>query len=237
MNSETKDSNLSASRESFLERVRQAVLGGNRSGRSAPIPARGQLGYQGARSDPVTGFQQQFANAGGQCHVVDATAAAISKTLELIPRQSSSKVLLGRGPFIDSLDLRQILQSNGVEIVSSKPLDAIGRDDLFDADVAITGVDHLVAETGTMVFLARPNDPRYLSLLPPVHIAIAHSSQIIPDLFDLFEPEVLDKDLSSCVSLVTGPSKTGDIELKLVTGVHGPREVHVVLVAETQTRA
>jgi L-lactate dehydrogenase complex protein LldG len=70
-------------------------------------------------------------------------------------------------------------------------------------------------------------------LLPPVHIAIAWRSQILPDLFDLFPSGAAgaqEADLPSCWSLITGPSKTGDIELRLVTGVHGPGEVYVVLI-------
>ena len=75
--------------------------------------------------------------------------------------------------------------------------------------------------------------PRSLSLLPPLHIAVAHQSQILPDLFDLFETPLWTErgGLPSCLSLITGPSKTGDIELRLVTGVHGPGEVHVILIA------
>jgi L-lactate dehydrogenase complex protein LldG len=78
--------------------------------------------------------------------------------------------------------------------------------------------------------LTRPERPRSLSLLPPVHIAVARRDQIIEDLFDLFEDDLKDvTSLPACVSIITGPSKTGDIELKLVTGVHGPGEVHVVI--------
>jgi L-lactate dehydrogenase complex protein LldG len=94
-------------------------------------------------------------------------------------------------------------------------------------------VAHLVAETGSVVLAAGPDDPRSLSLLPPVHIAIAARAQLVADLFDLFD---LFSPLStpgtsppSCLTLITGPSKTGDIELKLVTGVHGPGEIHVIL--------
>ena len=94
-----------------------------------------------------------------------------------------------------------------------------------------------MAETGTIVLQARPQQPRSLSLLPPVHIAIAEPSQLLPDLFDLFEifgsaetDSAPGAKLPSCLTLITGPSKTGDIELRLVTGVHGPGEVHLILV-------
>jgi L-lactate utilization protein LutC len=107
------------------------------------------------------------------------------------------------------------------------------RESLFCADIGITGVEALIAETGTIVQASRPGQPRLFSLLPPIYIAIADRSQLVPDLFDWFE--LIPRDaapnvLHANVSLITGPSKTGDIELRLVTGVHGPGEVHVVLI-------
>ena len=93
-------------------------------------------------------------------------------------------------------------------------------------------MDYLIAETGTVVVTARPEEPRSLSLLAPVHVAVAEETQLLPDLFDLFaESEWRGPGgAPSCVTLIMGPSKTGDIELRLVTGVHGPGEIHVVLV-------
>ena len=81
-----------------------------------------------------------------------------------------------------------------------------------------------------MILASRPEQPRSLSLLPPIHVAVAERRQILPDLFDLFA--LLGKgpdELPACLSVITGPSKTGDIELRLVTGVHGPGEIHVIL--------
>ena len=86
-----------------------------------------------------------------------------------------------------------------------------------------------IAETGSVAVRARPEEPRSLSLLPPVHVVVADRSQLVPDLFDLFAA-LASAGLPSGLALITGPSKTGDIELRLVTGVHGPGEVHVVLI-------
>ena len=107
-----------------------------------------------------------------------------------------------------------------------------GREAFFASQLGITGVDYLVAETGSAVMLARPDQPRSTSLLPVVHIAVAERSQIVADLFDLFERLAERGAQPSSATLITGPSKTGDIELKLVTGVHGPGEFHVVVVKE-----
>jgi L-lactate dehydrogenase complex protein LldG len=99
------------------------------------------------------------------------------------------------------------------------------RGDYFAADAGVSGADYVVAETGTVALNTRPDQPRSLSLLPPIHIAIAGRAQLVADLFDLFQ----SGNPPACLSLITGPSKTGDIELKLVTGVHGPGELHFIL--------
>ncbi len=73
-----------------------------------------------------------------------------------------------------------------------------------------------------------------MSLVTPIHIAVVARHQILPDLFDLFRALMqrgLDQ-LPSNVALISGPSKTGDIELELTTGVHGPGKWHVVIVRE-----
>src|SRR5204863_1255 len=102
----------------------------------------------------------------------------------------------------------------------------------FAADLGVSGIFWAIAETGSLIMASRPADPRSLSLLPPVHIAVVGSDQLLPDLFDLFvELEPSKSQLPACLSIITGPSKTGDIELKLVTGVHGPGELHVILIA------
>jgi L-lactate utilization protein LutC len=211
-------------RERFLQRVREAVAAGNRAGTVSALESRGDVGYQGAGNDPVARFRDELAAAGGQAHVVADRAAAVDKVLELIEARSAKRVLLGRGPILDALDLAKPLRARGVEVFAPEA----NRDAHFAGDVGITGVDYLVAETGSLALFSEPANPRSLNLLPPVHIAVADRGQIVPDLFDLFQDE---RELPACLSLITGPSKTGDIELRLVTGVHGPGEVHVVLLA------
>jgi L-lactate utilization protein LutC len=225
---------MTTSRDAFLQRVRQAVADGNRAGGSPPLPERGSVGYQGAGPDPVSRFRDELSAAGGSLFVVaDADAAAV-KVLELVSARAARRVLVGRGAVLDSLGLSDRLRALGLDVTVTDALPAGGeRDAFFGADLGISGVDYLIAETGTVAILTRPAEPRSLSLLPPVHVAVAARSQLLPDLFDLFavmQREAASGGMPSCLTLITGPSKTGDIELRLVTGVHGPGEVHVVLI-------
>lgn len=224
---------MTSARDEFLQRVRRAVSAGNRPGDAAAVPPRGTVGYQGAGSDLVARFRDELTAAGGQAHLVPDAEGAMAQVIELVQTRLARRVLLGRGAFIDTLPLGERLRAAGIEVAEAdQSTDKSGRDTFFAADLGITGVDYLIAETGTVVLLARPGEPRSFSLLPPLHIAIAERGQLLPDLFDLFESRSWQErgGPTSGVSLITGPSKTGDIELRLVTGVHGPGEIHVVVV-------
>jgi L-lactate utilization protein LutC len=223
---------MPTSRDAFLQRVRQALSTGNRPGTGDALPARGSIGYQGAGPEPVERFRTELTVSGGQPHIVGDIEAGVVKVCEIVRGSKGQRVLLGEGPFLDKLDLSRRLHAIGVQVNVVK--EEATRDVLFAADISITGVDYLIAETGSLVVSAQPNEPRSLSLLPPVHIAVADRSQLLGDCFDLFQLDRLKRgtNLPSNVTLITGPSKTGDIELRLVTGVHGPGELHVVLVTE-----
>jgi L-lactate dehydrogenase complex protein LldG len=229
-----------SSRDAFLKRVQQALKESNRPGDAAELPERGRVGYQGAGADPLTRFRDELTAAGGNAYLVADREAAIRQVIDLVQGHSARKALLGTGSFVDGLNLGEPLRAAGVEVIlpgSQTPENC--REPFFAADIGITGVDYLIAETGTVALLARRGEPRSFSLLPPVHIAVAQHTQVLADLFDLFEQFALlsgktsvqgRPKLPSCLSLITGPSKTGDIELRLVTGVHGPGEIHVVVV-------
>ena len=106
------------------------------------------------------------------------------------------------------------------------------RESCIGADVGLTGVDHAIAETGSVVLLPRRGVSRLVSLLPPVHVAVVRRGEVLPGLDELFALQRLDYiegDLGSYLNIITGPSRSADIEHTLVTGVHGPGEVHMVL--------
>jgi L-lactate utilization protein LutC len=220
---------MSAERDRFLDRVRRAVAEGNRAGATPALPARGSVGYQGAGGDPVARFCTELTAAGGHAHVVADAPSALAAVLALVRERGARRVLFGPAPVFEGLDWAAALQEAGTEVL----LAGEGREAFFAADLGLSGADFLIAETGSVVALARPDQPRSLSLLPPVHAVVADRAQLLPDLFDLFEgvPWAGRGGLPSGLSLITGPSKTGDIELRLVTGVHGPGEVHVFLIA------
>lgn len=219
-----------STRDEFFVRVRQAVAEGNRAGTTHNLPSRGRLGYQGAGIDRVECFRATLTAAGGTAHVTKDKASAAETVLRLVEERSAHTILLENNALLERLPIKEALQRRGLQVRAIDELSPeSSRDAFFAADIGITSVRYLIAETGTLVMACERGDPRSASLLPPVHIAVAQRKQLLDDLFDLFD--ILGaQSLPSCLTLITGPSKTGDIELKLVTGVHGPGELHVVLI-------
>jgi L-lactate dehydrogenase complex protein LldG len=95
-------------------------------------------------------------------------------------------------------------------------------------DAGVSEAPYGLADTGSVVLAASPEEPRARSLLPFVHVSLLREDRILPGLEELFE--AVGGDLPSALAIVTGPSRSADIEQMLVVGVHGPGEVHVVLV-------
>ncbi len=109
------------------------------------------------------------------------------------------------------------------------------RDDFVNADIGVSGANIAIADTGTLVIVSNEGNGRLVTTLPPVHIAILGVEKIVQSLDDATDIlKVLPRSgtgqkITSYVSYMTGPSRTADIELTLATGVHGPGEVHVIL--------
>jgi L-lactate dehydrogenase complex protein LldG len=103
--------------------------------------------------------------------------------------------------------------------------------DLEQCDAAITGCDALIAQTGSVLVTPSSAGGRALSVLPPHHIVIARSSQMVPDIASALQlvRKAYVPNWPSFLSFITGPSRTGDIERILVLGAHGPKKLTIFL--------
>jgi L-lactate dehydrogenase complex protein LldG len=94
----------------------------------------------------------------------------------------------------------------------------------------ITSADFGLSDTGSLVMISSREEARLVSLLPPAHIAVLPASKLLTGLDELFNILPHPAEQTSSMVLITGPSRTADIEQILVRGVHGPGEIHVVVV-------
>jgi L-lactate dehydrogenase complex protein LldG len=115
-------------------------------------------------------------------------------------------------------------------VAGSEPVEAF-KSRLFEVDAAITSAEGAVAETGALILKPSVDEPRLMSLVPPVHIAVVFAEDIVFSLADAMREGRWPAAMPTNMLLVSGPSKTADIELVLAFGVHGPKEL-IVLVVE-----
>jgi L-lactate dehydrogenase complex protein LldG len=105
------------------------------------------------------------------------------------------------------------------------------KERLFAVDAAVTAAAGAVADTGAIILRPTAEEPRLMSLVPPIHIAVLKAEDIFVSLDDAMTAGNWPADMPANMLLISGPSKTADIELILAFGVHGPKEL-IVLVLE-----
>ena len=104
------------------------------------------------------------------------------------------------------------------------------KDQLFHTDAAITSTLGGIAETGAVILWPDEKEPRLMSLVPPIHIAVLDADNIFNTFSEAIQTQKWPEKMPTNVLLISGPSKTADIELTLAFGVHGPKELIVIIV-------
>lgn len=170
----------------------------------------------------LTQFAAEADKAACVVHQVATPEAAIAAILAMIDKDTT----------ISSWDLAHIPIPGLAKALDKANIARVGQDDAVR--VGLTGVAAALAATGSVVVMSGNGRYRAASLLPPIHIAVVTASQIVPDLESWWSQQRaqgLEKTRrSSNIVVITGPSRTADIAMQLVMGMHGPKTVHIVLV-------
>src|SRR6266536_436653 len=232
-------------KEEILGDIRRALHGEGKAGplRGVPVPSESRhldrlvieikKDCEQRRGELIGQFESELARVGGRFHRATTVESAFHYIEQVVSVRQAKTIVAWETKVIDDIDLAGKLEKSGIGVLT----ETTDREFIPTAavsDVGVSGVDYALADTGTLVLLARKGQARSISLLPPVHIAVMKPEQLLSGLTDLFpilrgEAEAEGRDLSSAITFITGPSRTADIELTLVVGVHGPQQLHVVL--------
>lgn len=209
--------------ETLIDRVRRA-LGRSAPPASAPVPPAIDESVVRLVA-PHADLLERFLRAARDNRMLVESGGAdemLSRMADLLRARGARSVALAGGEVLDRVGVAARLAREGFVV---RRWSEMTLDELYDVDAAVTDVDAAVAETGSLVIRPGADNGRALSLVPPLHVAVVPRSRIIADLFDLFS-----QPPAATTVLITGPSKTADIEMNLVTGVHGPGCVQVLVI-------
>jgi L-lactate dehydrogenase complex protein LldG len=209
-----------ADQQTFIDRVRRAL---KRDGSAPPAPPEIDEPMVRLVHSEI-GLPELFTRMANAA-MIGATLLRVedlSEQLIAALRQRRVRTIgVSRGGLVDKLSLPATLREAGFDVRSWSEL---SREQLYSLDCGLTDAWAAIAETGSIVIRSSPHHGRSLSLVPPLHVAVIEPKNIVPDLVDLM-PRITAAGDNPGTVLITGPSKTADIEMNLVTGVHGPGEV------------
>ena len=158
--------------------------------------------------------------------------AAIARNAE--PEFSTDKQLIQHeNQELAKLNLAERLAADGVAVHTVNPQDPEARSKTIASYIGVTAADWGIAESATVIQITEPGKARSTSLVPSIHITVLPIERILANLSEL-QAVLQDRQPPSSYVLISGPSKTGDIESILVYGAHGPREMHVIVLSGKQ---
>ena len=202
-----------AARHQILRSIRANLAASAPSAPAAPVPRPPSQREQDA--DLVSRFTTQLEAVGAQWTLVRGEVEAARALRRILADAGAKRVAGSDAPLVARLLTERLVD--------------LSRDELFTCDAGVTTAQWGIAETGTLVLESVWERSRLASLVPPVHVAVLSTACIVASLGDALAR--LDVT-SHAITLITGPSRTSDIELTLVVGVHGPQMVHVLLLEE-----
>lgn len=224
-----------ADRTEFLESIRHRTRAGKYQPTRAPDTAWTPGGSRQERApieDPTRRFLEELEALGGYGKKVETLSEACDYVLALAEERKAKRVVRWDTEELDALGADESLKEAGCEVVLWRDLEDF-REVTASADIGLTTAEWAIAETGSLTISGGPGKGRSVTLLPPVHVAVVPVDRVLGTV-----PEAIGKysdgEVPANLCFHTGPSRTGDIEMTLSIGVHGPGEVHVVLVERTE---
>lgn len=165
-----------------------------------------------------------------KCQLVTNKDDVQSKVSQWLTELNAKSVICWDSPELKQVSVPDVCQTLGLNLILWDQ--QADRQEMIrkcaNVDVGITWADYGIANTGSLAILSNPVQSRAVSLLPAIHIAIFQRKNILPHMGDIFAK--LDYvNLPSSLTFITGPSRTSDIEMDLTLGVHGPRQVFILI--------
>ncbi len=180
------------------------------------------------RSSLIQIFKRNLEAVGGHCDVVENEAEAAQAVNRIISDLQKTPLRARRIALSDSPAVDRLFKEIQIDVdeIAINPSSA----NIFGYDVGVSAAQYAIADTGTLVLESDVEKHRLVSLVPPAHIAVVEADKICLTIAGALAKVNQGSELSPAVTMITGPSRTADIELTLAIGVHGPQELYVIVI-------
>jgi len=189
----------------------------------------------GSNPAVVDHFVQAFEKVSGVAHIARSSVEIAAHVVAVATEKNAKRVALANLPDNLTGAIAEACVAAGFEVVRDPFLANTLPAAIDQAQVGVTGIAFGIAQTGTLVEIATNDVVRLVSALPRTHIGVVAASNLVEHYDDAASQvrKHFQSNPAGCVvSFMSGPSRTGDIELKLTLGVHGPESAHAIIVVE-----
>jgi L-lactate utilization protein LutC len=218
--------------ENIVSRIRAGLRNHDRPEPPGPLPEAARKNADGD-NDLRAQFVAALTAVGGKPIEAAGETGAIEKVAELILSAGLHSAAIGEGITVEAEAFAQRLSREGCRIARVGTNSASNLREMLPAiDAGIVEADYAIASAGTLVLIGQAARPRSLSLLPPINIVLLRAGRILPDLAAVLRAVGPQTMAAHPLVMVTGPSRTADIEKRIVIGVHGPKELYVVIIPD-----
>jgi L-lactate utilization protein LutC len=186
------------------------------------------------RAELASAFARELEEVGGKFLGVLSPPEVTNRIVSLAGELGAKTVALGQGVASDMDAIGEALERADFGLVRTVPVAdterAAMRARVADADLGIAEADFAIASTGTLAVVSTANRPSALTLLPPASLVLVQIDRVMPNLAAVLAEMGPAGVAANRLTLITGPSRTADIEKRIVLGVHGPKSLHVIVV-------
>jgi L-lactate dehydrogenase complex protein LldG len=221
-----------ADRAEFLESIRHRTRAGEYKPTHAPDVAwtREDGPHESAPiEDPPARFIEELEAIGGHGKRVESPEDAREYILSLARERGAKLLIRWDVEELEALGADAPLEEAGVEVAVWRDLDDF-REVAARADIGLSTAEWAIADTASLVLTSGPGKGRTVTLLPPTYVAVVAAEKVLRTVPEAIEKYAGGEGLPANVVFHTGPSRSGDIEMEIFVGMHGPGDVHVVLV-------
>jgi L-lactate dehydrogenase complex protein LldG len=224
-----------AEQHKIIASVKDALGTGARSNsHEAAATVAVPVAQSAQRAELASTFARELEEVGGKFLGILTPAEVTNRIVSLAGEIGAKTVALGQGIASDMDAIGEALERADFRIVRTLPVAdterAAMRARVADAELGIADADFAIASTGTLAVVSNANRPSSLTLLPPASLVIVQIDHIMPSLAAVLAEMGPGGVAANRLTLITGPSRTADIEKRIVLGVHGPKSLHVIVV-------